>query len=185
MSMVVERDEHIELVTPAGRFFIPVKTCSQPIMPADIKSTMDRFDPLRQDHQQGRATFVVVVNRALGPSLAEQVETGKLQGDVEILWSTRVCSGGRRARHGVHQARLHIHADVGLRAEVPLVALLGLLHLRVALAVGVLGRAGRSNQRGVHNRARAQQQAVRTQDVVDEAQHVRRNVLPLKQVAAA
>lgn len=97
-SVVVERDEDIELVTPAGRFYIQVKTRSQPIMPADIKSTMDRFDALRQEHhqgrRQGRATFVVVVNRALGPSLAEQVETGKLAGDVEILWPGRVCSGG-------------------------------------------------------------------------------------------
>lgn len=88
-SVVVERDEDIELVTPAGRFYIQVKTRSQPIMPADIKSTMARFDALRQEHQQGRrqgrATFVVLVNRALGPSLAEQVETGKLSGDVEIL----------------------------------------------------------------------------------------------------
>ena len=96
-SVVVERDEDIELVTPAGRCYIQVKTRSQPIMPADIKSTMERFDSLRQEHQQGRrqgrATFVVVVNRALGPTLAEQVETGKLAGDVEILWPGRVCSG--------------------------------------------------------------------------------------------
>lgn len=96
-SVVVERDEDIELVTPSGHFYIQVKTRSQPIMPADIKSTMERFDALRQEHQQGRrqgrATFVVVVNRALGPSLAGQVETGKLAGDIEILWPGRVCSG--------------------------------------------------------------------------------------------
>lgn len=97
-SVVVERDEDIELVTPAGNFYIQVKTRSQPIMPADVKSTMDRFDALRQEHlqgrRQGRATFVVVVNQVLGPSLAEKVETGKLAGDVEILWPGRVCSGG-------------------------------------------------------------------------------------------
>lgn len=96
-SVVVERDEDIELVTPAGRLYIQVKTRSQPIMPADIKSTMDRFDALRKEHLQGRrhghARFVVLVNRALGPSLAEQVETGKLAGDVEILWPGRVCAG--------------------------------------------------------------------------------------------
>ncbi|MDO1476858.1 hypothetical protein [Comamonas thiooxydans] len=59
-------------------------------MPANINSTMDQFDALRQERQQGRrqgrAKFVVLVNRALGPSLADQVETGKLAGDVEILW---------------------------------------------------------------------------------------------------
>lgn len=95
-SVVVERDEDIELVTPAGRCYIQVKTRSRQIMPADLKSTIERFDSLRQEHQQGRrqgrATFVVVVNRALGPSLAEQVETRNLASDVEILWPGRVCS---------------------------------------------------------------------------------------------
>ncbi len=96
-SVMVERDEDIELDTPAGRTYIQVKTRSQPIMPSDIRSALERFDALRQEHQQGRrsgrATFVVVVNRALGPSLFEQVENGKLAGDVEILWPGRVCSG--------------------------------------------------------------------------------------------
>ncbi|HZF84901.1 MAG TPA: SEC-C metal-binding domain-containing protein, partial [Burkholderiaceae bacterium] len=89
-SVVVERDEDIELVTPAGRTYIQVKTRGQPIMPADIKSALERFDALRQEHAQGRrsgrATFVVVVNRALGPTLADQVRTGQLAGDVKILW---------------------------------------------------------------------------------------------------
>lgn len=96
-SVVVERDEDIELVTPAGRIYIQVKTRSQPIMPADIRETIDRFNALRQEHQQGRrrgrATFVVVANRALGPSLVEQVETGKLADDVEIFWPGCVRSG--------------------------------------------------------------------------------------------
>lgn len=93
-SVMVERDEDIELVTPAGRTYIQVKTRGQAIMPADIKSTLERFDALRQEHAQGRrpgqATFVVVVNRALGPTLADQVHTGQLAGDVKILWPGRV-----------------------------------------------------------------------------------------------
>ena len=78
-EVVVERDEDIELVTPAGRTYIQVKTRSAPIMPSDIKSALERFDALREEHAHGRrpgkANFVVVVNRALGPSLAEQFET--------------------------------------------------------------------------------------------------------------
>src|SRR5690606_33195669 len=93
----VERDEDIELVTPAGRTYIQVKTRAQAIMPVDIKSALDRFDALRQEHAQGRrpgqATFVVVVNRALGPTLAGQVQAGQLAGDVEILWPGRECTG--------------------------------------------------------------------------------------------
>jgi hypothetical protein len=96
-SLSVERDEDIELVKPAGRTYIQVKTRSQPIMPADIKSALERFNALRQEHAQGRrpgrAAFVVVVNHPLGPTLAEQVDTGKLAGDVEILWPGRVCAG--------------------------------------------------------------------------------------------
>lgn len=94
ISVAVERDEDIEQVTSAGRTYIQVKTRGQAIMPADIKSALERFDALRQEHAQstkpGRATFVVVVNRALGPTLADQVWTGQLAGDVEILYPGRV-----------------------------------------------------------------------------------------------
>lgn len=97
ISVTVERDEDIEQVTPAGRTYIQVKTRSQAIIPSDIKSALERFDALRQEHAQGRrssrATFVIVVNRALGPMLAEQVRKGQLPGDVEILWPGRVCTG--------------------------------------------------------------------------------------------
>lgn len=97
LSVAVERDEDIEQVTPAGRTYIQVKTRGQAIMPVDIKSALARFDALRQEHlrgrRQGRAMFVVVVNRALGPLLADQVRTGQLAGDVEILWPGRVCAG--------------------------------------------------------------------------------------------
>ncbi|MBK9497582.1 MAG: ATP-binding protein, partial [Xanthomonadales bacterium] len=96
ISVVVERDEDIELVTPTGRTYIQVKTRGQAIMPSDIKSALERFDALRQEHAQGRragrATFVVVVNRALGPTLADQARTGQLAGDVNILWPGRVCT---------------------------------------------------------------------------------------------
>ncbi|MGV3681657.1 MAG: hypothetical protein ACO1PM_18340 [Acidovorax sp.] len=93
-SVVVERDEDIELVTPTGRTYIQVKTRGQAIMHSDIKSALERFDELRQEHARGRrpgqATFVVVVNRALGPTLADQARTGKLPGDVTIIWPGRV-----------------------------------------------------------------------------------------------
>lgn len=95
-QVVVERDEDIELVTPAGRTYVQVKTRGQPIMPSDISSALERFAALREEHAHGRrpgtANFVVVVNQALGPTLDEQVKTGQLAGDVEILWPGRVCT---------------------------------------------------------------------------------------------
>src|SRR5690606_36249198 len=50
---------------------------------------------------------------------------------------------GRRSQDGVDQLGLAVHRHVGLHAEVPLVALLGLVHLRVALPALVLGGTGR------------------------------------------
>jgi hypothetical protein len=48
---------------------------------------------------------------------------------------------GRRAEHCVHETRLGVHADVGLHAEVPLLAIPGLAHLAVARVALILGRA--------------------------------------------
>ena len=66
---------------------------------------------------------------------------------------------GCRAYHAVYQPRLIIHADVRLHAKVILVPFLALVHFRVALAVLVLGRAGRVDQCGIDDSALAQRQA--------------------------
>jgi hypothetical protein len=60
--------------------------------------------------------------------------------------------------------RIEQPAPAWAHPEVPLLALAGLVHLRVAFAFGVLGRAGCGDQRGVHRRAGAQQQAFGLQD---------------------
>ena len=62
---------------------------------------------------------------------------------------------GDRAGDAMHQARGGIRANVRLHPEMPLVALLGLVPLRVALAFTVLGRAGRGDEGGIHPRASA------------------------------
>jgi hypothetical protein len=74
---------------------------------------------------------------------------------------------GRRGGDGVHQAAVGVDRNVRLHAEVPLVALLGLVHLRVALAFGVLGRARRSDDRGIHDAAALEQEALLRQVRVD------------------
>jgi len=53
----------------------------------------------------------------------------------------------------MRKPRFGIHPDVHLHAEIPVVAFLGLVHLGVAAAAGILGRAQRRNQRGVDQRA--------------------------------
>jgi hypothetical protein len=65
---------------------------------------------------------------------------------------------------------MNADADVGLHPKEPLVSLLGLVHLRVALARLVLHRTGRGDQRGVYHRAGLQQQALSLQQIVDGGQ---------------
>ena len=52
---------------------------------------------------------------------------------------------GRRDHHAVHQPRVIVDTNVRFGAEVILIALLRLVHFRVALAVLVLGRTGCMN----------------------------------------
>src|SRR5688572_32079965 len=51
-------------------------------------------------------------------------------------------------------------SDMQLHAEVPLLTLAGLVHLGIALLVGVLRRTGCADDRGVHDRAGAHLHAV-------------------------
>ena len=55
------------------------------------------------------------------------------------------------------------------------------VHVRVTLAAGVLGRTWRRDQRGVHRRARAQQQTLVAQQVVDQLQNLRPELVLLQQ----
>lgn len=73
---------------------------------------------------------------------------------------------------GVHQTGLRVHPNMGLHAEVPLIALLNLVHLGVAFTALVLGRARCSNQGGIHHGARLEQQAMGGQLGVDDLQNL-------------
>ncbi len=75
--------------------------------------------------------------------------------------------------------------DMRLHAEVPLVALLGLMHLGVTLAATVLGRAERGDQRGIDHRAALEQQALVGQHCVDRSQDLRRQLKRFQLVAKA
>ncbi len=113
-----------------------------------------------------------------------------------------------RAAHDVHQTGMNVHADVGLvravarirsadqrcalsfalrarHPEVPLVPLLRLVHLRVVLAGLVLRRTGRGDQRGIHHRARLQQQALALQQVIDRGRDLIGQLVLLQQVPKA
>jgi hypothetical protein len=78
------------------------------------------------------------------------------------------CSGG----DGVHQAAIGVRPDERLHPEEPLVALLGLVHLGISCALGVLGVAGRGNDGRVHNAATLEQQTFARQQRIDHLQIV-------------
>ena len=105
--------------------------------------------------------------RTLVARVCENIRLLPMQQAVGLDHVVDVPSG---ASHGVNQAGIGVHANVRLHPEEPLLALLALVHLRVALATGVLGRARRRDQRGIDHRAAAQHQALGTQQQVDGGQ---------------
>jgi hypothetical protein len=60
----------------------------------------------------------------------------------------------------VYQPGFGVYADLRFHAEIPLIAFLGRVHLGIAHAARVLGRAERSNQRGINDRTRFEQQTL-------------------------
>lgn len=83
----------------------------------------------------------------------------------------------------MHQAAFGIDADGRLHPEVPVPVLLRRTHLRISLAVPVLGAARRRQDRRVHDRAGLHQQALRGQPCVDLAKNVFRQIVTLQQAA--
>jgi len=75
-----------------------------------------------------------------------------------------------RSRNGVHDAGIAVHANVSLHAEVPLVALLRLVHLGVSLAFPVLRGARGSNERGIHDGASPHEAASLLEQCVHDLQ---------------
>jgi hypothetical protein len=72
----------------------------------------------------------------------------------------------RRCHHcAVRQTRLAVHADVQLHTEEPLPVLAGRAHLRVAFALGILGRTRCTDDGRIHDGAGANLQAVGLQHV--------------------
>ena len=77
----------------------------------------------------------------LGGTLIARIGVDHLViGTHEVGRLVEVVDVGRRGGHRVDIPGAGIDSDVGLHAEVPLVALLGLMHLRITVPGGVLRR---------------------------------------------
>ncbi len=78
---------------------------------------------------------------------------------------------GRSVHHGVDEAAARVDADVALHAEVPLVALPGLVHLGIPLVLLVLGGAGGGDDGGVHDGPAAHHEALLLEQFVEAVEH--------------
>jgi len=81
-----------------------------------------------------------------------------------------------RAHDGVQQATGSINADVRFHPEVPVIALLRLVHLRITLAILVLRRWWRGDQRGVNNGPLAHHQTFFGEVLVDRIEDLARQI---------
>jgi hypothetical protein len=90
---------------------------------------------------------------------------------------------GRCTDDGVNQPGNSVHPDVGFHSEVPLIALIGLMHLGITLTRTVLGRARCSNQGGIYYGAGLEQQAPLGQGGVDGRHDLQAQVVGFEQMA--
>ena len=121
---------------------------------------------------------------ALGCPLVARVSKYNLLISMQQPMTLRhIIDVGRCFDDGVYQAGVRIQTNVGLHAEMPLVALLYLMHLGVTLALAVLGRTGRSNQCGIDDRASLEHQAFGCQGGVNGGQQLDAEVVFFQQMA--
>lgn len=72
---------------------------------------------------------------------------------------TDVAGVGRCSCHVVNQATVHVDADMGFHAEVPLIAFARLMHLWIALPFFVLCGTGGIDDRRVDQRSLPEHEA--------------------------
>src|ERR1035441_10236027 len=96
-----------------------------------------------------------------------------------------VGDAGRRGTHRMHYAFFAVYADVRLQTEIPLVALLGLMHLRIAPAGRVLSQAGRMDDGCIDNLAGSDADALVSQMAIDFIQHLPAQIVLFQQMTEA
>jgi hypothetical protein len=102
-----------------------------------------------------------------------------------VQQSMRMCDVvfiGSSARNRMNQARLSVCANASLHTKVPLVALLGLVHVWVTLIRAFLGGARSCDQSGINDITRIEQQAPVDQHGVHGSKNLSGQVVGFKQV---
>ena len=127
--------------------------------PIPVGSLVGEVFGSRRDVLEPLALFVAPVG-----TVAVEAGLPAMQQVGQLLAVMYVAGGNARA---VDQAAVAVHADVQLHAKVPLVALLALVHLRIALPRCVLGRGRGRDQCRIDNRAPGELHAVGLERLAD------------------
>ena len=85
-------------------------------------------------------------------------------------------------RYGMDIACAGVRSGMELHPEMPLVALLGLMHFRIVSIVFVFGRAGSPHNGGIHNRSAMHDQSGIIQALPDIRKQLFSNVVLLKEM---
>jgi hypothetical protein len=92
-SLIVERDEDVEIERSADRTYIQVKTRNDVLRRSDIADSLTRFGELRDVHANGERPgapkFVIVSNADLGPQLAAEYAAEDWPSDVSFVTPNR------------------------------------------------------------------------------------------------
>ena len=107
-----------------------------------VASGLLRFSALRRPGRMAicQATSGLTPGRLATPCVSSIPEGISFFAVQQAVGFDHIIDVAGRGAHRVYQSRFSVHADVGLHSEMPLVARLALVHLRVAPAAGVLGR---------------------------------------------
>ncbi|MFF5393329.1 hypothetical protein ACFY5H_34350 [Streptomyces sp. NPDC013012] len=89
-SLLVERDEDLEIVLPDRRLYLQVKMRSNALGWSDIRGAVEQFDKIRKEHTEGRRSGIpaltVITNATPGPRLMKKIQSASWPADVALLW---------------------------------------------------------------------------------------------------
>ena len=124
--------------------------------------------------------------RSVGDALAPRIAVDDILVTMQQLSSRgEVMHVGGCAHYRVDQAGVLVDADIDFPPVVPLVALLGLVHLWITLPLVVRGGAGHREQGGINDRSLTHRHAPVTQLGVDGLKDLLAQPVLLQQVAEA
>ncbi|WP_432187705.1 AAA family ATPase [Streptomyces sp. Tue6028] len=90
-TLLVERDEDLEVELPGRRLYLQVKTRQGGVLGwSDIRGAVAQFEKIRAEHAEGRRggtpALVVISNARPGPELLARTREPGWPGDVHLLW---------------------------------------------------------------------------------------------------